>query len=48
MAKEDQYNRFKDRIKKGKKKDKEVRGGRLVMVMFKFVNSVVNIMEDIR
>lgn len=44
----DAYKRFKDRIKKGKTKDKDIRGGRLVQVTFKFVNTLVNILDEIR
>lgn len=46
--KKDAYKRFKDRLKKGKNKDKEIKGGRLIQVTFKFVNTIVNILDEIR
>jgi len=46
--KEDQYKRFKERINRGKNKDKNVRGGRLISASFKFMNTVIGILNDVR
>lgn len=45
---QDAYNKFKERIKKGKKMDKDIKKERLITVVFKFTNTVIVILEEIR
>ena len=41
QAKTERFQQIKDKLKKGKYKDAEVRGGRLLRIMFKTVTSLM-------
>lgn len=48
-AKTEQYQKIKDRLKKGKfNKQTEIRGGRKLAVIFKLVSSLVQILDEVK
>jgi flagellar biosynthesis protein FlhB len=48
-AKTEQYQKIKDRLKKGKfSKSTEVKGGRKLATIFKLVSAVVQILDEVK